>query len=208
MSDFFYKEKFGPMFSPVIKVKHEDISPTVVSAIDNLLSPAGNMFTRAETVKKLMSIEGMSLEEAAKALSLKKTDVANKLRLLEFSPKEKSAILEYGFSEQSALKFLCLDRISRLYAIEYCHKSGYDAAEISEYVDGIVNVGMQSQKKSEEHGDRKRNVKFSVGDIRFFFNSIENAVRLARNAGFDVTDEHKEDSQGYDIHIRVDKNKP
>lgn len=208
MSDFFYKEKFGPMFSPVIKVKHENISPTVVSAIDNLLSPSGNMFTRAETVRKLMSLESMSLEETAKALSLKKTDVANKLRLLEFSPKERSAILEYGYSESSALQFLRLDKIQRLYAIEYCHGREFDSDAICEYVEELVGTTVKGKKGGREEADKKsRTVKFSVGDIRFFINSVENAIRLARKAGFDVKDEQSEDQGGYDIHIRVDKNK-
>ena len=138
MSDFFYKERLGPIFSPVINIKNEKLSPTVVSAIDNLLSPSGNMFTRAAAVKNLMSIEKLGLEETARVLSLKKTDVANKLRLLEFSQKERSAILEYGFSESGALEFLKLDKVTRLYTIEYCRKSGFDENEIKEYVDGVV----------------------------------------------------------------------
>ncbi len=101
MSDFFYKEKFGPMFSPVIKIKRENIPPTVVSAIDHLLSPTGNMFTRAETVKRLMKIENMNLDMTAKALSLKRSDVAGKLRLLEFSKPEREAVLEYGFPSRA-----------------------------------------------------------------------------------------------------------
>lgn len=208
MSDFFYKEKFGPVFSPVIKVKRENISPTVVSAIDNLLNPSGNMFTRAETVRKLMSIESMSLEEAAKALSLKKTDVANKLRLLEFSPKERAAILEYGYSESSALQLLRLDKIQRLYAIEYCRSRSLDAEGISEYVEELVGAAGKVRKGGREEADKKHGtVKFSVGDIRFFINSVENAIRLARKAGFEIKDERREDQGGYDIHIRVDKNK-
>ena len=124
MSDFFYKEKLGPVFSPVIKIKHEKMSPAVVSAIDNLLSPKGNMFTRAETVKCLMGLEKLSVEETAKALSLKMEDVAGKLRLLEFSETERCALLDYGFSERDALQFLRLDRVSRLFFIECCRKKG------------------------------------------------------------------------------------
>ena len=162
MSDFFYKEKLGPVFSPVIKVKHKNLPDTVVSAIDNLLSPSGNMFTRAEAVKKLMSIEKMGLEEAASALSLKRVDVANKLRLLEFSPAERSAILENEFSEASALQFLRLDKTSRLYAMEYCKQAGYDAIRINEYVDEVV----ESKTARKIQFDKKtQNIrKFVVND--------------------------------------------
>lgn len=203
MSDFFYKEKIGPLFSPIITVKRENVSPTVVSALDNLLSPSGNMFTRAETVRDLMKLEGLNLEQTAKALSIKSTDVANKLRLLEFSQKERLAILEYGFSESSAVEFLRLDKVSRLYCIEYCRKNGYDADGIKEYIDGVVKEKSEKKKNAEKKMESVR--KFIINDIGFFINSIENALRIARNAGFEVEDEKSENDEFYNINIRVKK---
>ena len=203
MSDFFYKQKLGGTFSPVINVKRENISPTVVSAIDNLLSPNGNMFTRAETVKNLMKIEKLDLEKTAKTLSLKKTDVANKLRLLEFSEKERNAILEYCFSEASALQFLRLDKVSRLYAIEYCRKSGYSDKQIEEYIDAAVK---SKQVKKSELSEKIDNVrKFVINDIGFFLNSIENALRIARRAGIEIDNKTDETKDAYEIHISVKK---
>lgn len=205
MSDFFYKEKMGPVFSPVISVKRDSVSPTVISAIDNLLSPSGNMFTRAETVKKLMGIEKMSLEQTAQALSLKMSDVADKLRLLEFTPQERCAILEYGFSESSALAFLSLDKFSRLYAMEFCRKNGYSGEQVKGYVEGIV-AGAASRKR--EFGNKTESVrKAVVNDMGFLLNSIENALKLARKAGFEVENSNSEKKDCYDIHIRVKKHK-
>ncbi len=203
MSDFFYKERLGPVFSPVINVKHENIPPTVVSAIDNLLSPSGNMFTRAQTVRNLMKIENLSLEETAKVLSLKRTDIAGKLRLLEFSQKEREAVLEYGFSEADALEFLRLDKISRLYAMEYCRKSGFDSPKIREYIDGTVAAKTAKAVSKNEKNDCVR--KFAINDIGFFFNSVEKVLGLARKAGFEVENERSESEDGYHIHISVKK---
>ena len=203
MSDFFYKESMGPVFSPVINVKHESVSPTVISAIDNLLSPSGNMFTRAETVKKLMSVEKMSLEQTAKALSLRMSDVADKLRLLEFSQRERSVILEYGFSENSALAFLTLDKVTRLYAMEFCHKNGYAEQQIQGYVEGVVNAVNEKKLSCSEKIENVR--KTVINDVGFFLNSIENAMRIARKAGFEVEKSDSEKKDCYDIHISVKK---
>ncbi|MBR2021175.1 MAG: hypothetical protein IJ939_01950 [Clostridia bacterium] len=203
MSDFFYKEKLGPVFSPVINVKQENISQAVVSALDNLLSPTGNMFTRAETVRNLMKIEKLSLEQTAKALSLNLPDVANKLRLLEFTQKERRAILDHGFSEASALEFLRLDKISRLYAMEYCRKNEFDADGIKDYVDSAVESKKVKKEQTQEKIESVR--KFVINDIGFLFNSIENILRLARNAGFEVDNKTSENSDFYDIHISVKK---
>ena len=205
MSEFFYKEKLGPVFSPVIKVKRENMPPAVISAIDNLLSPSGNMFTRAETVKNLMSIERFNLDQTAKALSLKRTDIANKLRLLEFSEKERDAILDYGFSETATLQFLSLDKMSRLYAMEYCRKNGFTTEQIEGYVEGIVNS--KTAKKQEVRQKIENVTKIAVNDVGFFLNSIENALRIAKNAGFDVENEKKEKEDSLDIHIKVKKKK-
>lgn len=203
MSDFFYKENIGPVFSPVINIKHENISRTVVSALDNLLSPDGNMFTRAKAVKNLMHIEKLTLEETAKVLSLKTYDVANKLRLLEFSPKERAAVLENGFSEAGAMHFLRLDKVSRLYAMEYCKKNGFGSEEISRYVDSVIE---KKNTKKEEKREKIENVrKFVVNDIGFFFNSIENVLRLARKAGFEVESKTQESEDSHEIHISVKK---
>lgn len=203
MSDFFYKERLGPVFSPVINIKRENVSPTVVSAIDNLLSPTGNMFTRAETVRNLMMVEKLSLEQTAKALSIKITDVANKLRLLEFSQNERGVILEYGFTEAGALLFLELDKPSRLYAMEYCHKNSYSTQQIQGYVEGVVNSGRTKKIQREEKIERVK--KCVVNDVGFFFNSIENALRLARRAGLEVENHRSEKEDSYDIHIKIKK---
>ena len=205
VSDFFYKEKMGPLFSPVITLKNEKISPVVVSAIDNLLSPDGNMFTRAETVRNLMKIEKIGIEETSKSLSISTSDVANKLRLLEFSGKERSAILEHGFSEKDALQFLKLDKISRLYGIEFCNKNGYSSEQIAEYVDRTAKKNAELKVSCEKKIENVR--KFVVNDIGFFINSIENAMRLAKTAGFEVENEKKESNGVYDIHIRVKRSK-
>ncbi len=203
MSDFFYKERLGPVFSPVINIKRENVSPTVVSAIDNLLSPTGNMFTRAETVRNLMMVEKLSLEQTAKALSIKITDVANKLRLLEFSQNERGTILEYGFTESGALLFLELDKTVRLYAMEYCHKNSYSTQQIQGYVEGVVNSERVKKSQREERIERVK--KCVVNDVGFFFNSIENALRLARRAGLEVENHKSEKEDSYDIHIKIKK---
>ncbi len=203
MSDFFYKENIGHVFSPIINVKHEEVSPTVLSAIDNLLSPNGDMFTRAATIKKLMQIEKMSLEAAAKTLSLGTKEVAGKLRLLEFTPKERQTILEYEYSESTALVFLELDKLHRLYAMEYCHKNGYSSEQIRKYVNKEIENKKKSLPLKAVDGIRK----FSVCDVGFFLNSIENALRIAKNAGFDVENERSENENEYNIHIKVKKQK-
>ena len=205
MSDFFYKEKLGAVFSPVLSIKHEKLSPAVVSAIDNLLSPSGDMFTRAQTVRNLMQIESLSLEEASKVLSLKKTDVANKLRLLEFSAAERSAIIACGFSELAALQFLKLDKLSRLYAMEFCNSNGYSDEQIQGYVDGVVSSKCERKEMIEKKIETVK--KIALNDVGFFMNSIENAVRIAMRAGFDIEKTHAEKPDGYDIHISVKKKK-
>ena len=203
MSDFFYKETLGPVLSPVIKVKHSSLSPTVVSAIDNLLSPSGNMFTRAETVRNLMKIENLSLDETAKALSIKRTDVANKLRLLEFSKPERSAILEYGFSESDALEFLALDKTVRLYAIEYYCKKNDTSVGVKEYVNGFLKGTCKYSQTPDKESGRVR--KFAIRDAGFVINSIENVLKNAVKAGFQVEKKTKVNDGAYDIYINLKK---
>ena len=204
MSDFFYKEKLGPVLSPVIKVKRNNLSPTIVSAIDNLLSPAGDMFTRAETVRNLMKIEKLGLDETARVLSIRRTDVANKLRLLEFSKKERLAILDYGFSEAYALEFLEFDKSSRLYVMEYCRKNDVPKEKVKECTALFQrnHSGFEAEKKSSESVR-----KYVIKDIVFVVNSIESTLKTARNAGFEIENHTEENEDSFNIHINLRKRK-
>ena len=203
MSDFFYKERLGPVFSPVINIKKQEVPSTVLSAIDNLLSPSGNMFTRAETVRNLMKIEGYGIEQTAKALSMKMSDVAVKLRLLEFSAAERQAILEYNFSERGAVLFLSLDKPKRLFAIEYCHANGYNEEQIQGYVEGFSEA---KREKRTERAENKGNIrKTIINDVGFVLNSIENTLKLAKKAGLEIFDEKSENEECCSIHITLKK---
>ena len=79
------------------------------------------------------------------------------------------------------------------------------AEQIEGYVDGVVNS--DTAKRSEKNKLIENVRKFCVSDVRFFFNSIENTLRLARRAGFDVEDEKGEDGDCYNIHIKINKQK-
>ena len=204
MSDFFYKERLGPVFSPVINIKKQGAPSTVLSAIDNLLSPSGNMFTRAETIRNLMKIEGYGVEETAKALSMKMSDVAAKLRLLEFSSAERQAILEYDFSEKAAVMFLSLDKPRRLFAIEYCHANGYNEEQVHGYVEGfsVAKKEKRTEKNTPSSGLRKS----VINDVGFVLNSIENTLKLAKKAGLEILDEKSENEDSCSIRITLKKN--
>jgi hypothetical protein len=150
-----------------------------------------------------MKIEGYGIEETAGALSMKMSDVALKLRLLEFSVAERQAILDYNFSEKGAAMFLSLDKARRLFAIEYCHANGYNEEQIQGYVEGFAEA---RKEKHPERAENKCNIrKTIINDVGFVLNSIENTLKLAKKAGLEIFDEKSENEDSCSIHITFKK---
>ena len=90
-------------------------------------------------------------------------------------------------------------------ADRFCRKNGYSGEQVKGYVEGIV-AGAASRKR--EFGNKTESVrKAVVNDMGFLLNSIENALKLARKAGFEVENSNSEKKDCYDIHIRVKKHK-
>ena len=86
--------------------------------------------------------------------------------------------------------------------MEYCKRNGYDLAEIEKYVEQTISRKEQKKQRKVQVAANKK----SAGcDIGFFFNSVEKAVKLAKQAGFCVNLSREETKEEYLIHIDVKK---
>lgn len=192
MSDFFESKYQRPVFSPVINITKSVEKPTFVSEIGQ--EQKQDMFMGAENVKKLMKEEKLSLAETGQRLGIDPREVANKLRLLEFSQAEREALINNGYDEEQALMFLQLCKKTRLYAMEYCRQENLDTRGIEEYVKQAIH-GTKAERKST----------FEVNDIGFVVNSLKKTVSLAQKMGFEAQLEKCEDEDYHLITVKVKK---
>ena len=160
-------------------------------------------FDEARVCAHITGVLALTQKELAGRLGCSQSRVANKLRLLRFTEGEREAILAGGLTERHARTLLRLPEGERAEAIERCAKRRMNVARTEEMVDAILRRdGAESELFGEgERGERR----FVLGDLRFFYNSVDRAVGMLRLAGFAAEATRVEDENGVEIRIAVTK---
>ena len=173
------------------------------SLIARLLHGDLSFFDEARVYARLTGDLALTQKELAERLGCSQSRVANKLRLLRFTEDERRAILDGGLTERHARTLLRLGEGERADAIERCAKRRMNVAHTEEMVDAILR---RESAASDLFGEGERGErKFVLGDLRFFYNSIDRAVGMLRLAGYPAEATRSEDEDGVEIRIAVGK---
>ena len=179
-----------------------------LALVENLQRSNLGPFEEAEAIRNLLLMTSMTQSELAAKLSLSPAALSNKLRLLKFSDSERRLLVEHGFGERHARAFLRIaDPAKRRAAILQAAENGLNAAETEHLADifcrNAPSPDAPALPEPEKQGQRKRIS--LIGDMRFFFNTIDRATALLREAGFSAKDNREETDEGYEIRIYVPK---
>ncbi len=182
-----------------------------LALVENIQRSDLGPFEEAEAIRNLLLMTSMTQVELSAKLSLSPSALSNKLRLLKLSDGDRRLISEYGMGERHARAFLKLaDPEQRRAAILRAGKDGLSASETERLVELFCeeqaaekeSVGQQKKEARSEEAPRRIAV---IRDVRFFFNTIDRATALLREAGFSTEDARSETDEGYEIRIFVPK---
>ncbi len=169
----------------------DGIKQTLIQALSD---GSLDMFRAAYAMATLIERFQMTQRELSLALGVSQSAVANKLRLLRFSPPERKRILESGLTERHARALLRLrDVEARAVCLEKSIAERLSVSATEELVSSKIPTG---------EGGRGRG-KGAIRDLRFFMNSIDRAVDLARRAGVEIELRKSELERGVEISIRA-----
>jgi len=172
-----------------------------MAIIENLQREDLNIFEIASAIASLIDIYELTQEQAARQLSTSQSFVANKLRLLKFSQKEREYILENRLTERHARALLRIsDTKERFAAAIHMVSAGMNVAKAEEYVEKLI--AGKSQRSSEE---KKPKTRVILKDIRLFYNTIDKAVDIVRQAGVGIVSRRREVAEGTEIVIVIPK---
>ena len=175
----------------------------VDALISRLMRKDLTFFDEARVYAHLTGVLGLTQKQLADRLGCSQSRVANKLRLLRFSESEREAILAGGLTERHARTLLRLGKKERAEAIARCAKRRMNVAHTEEMVDAMLR---RESAESDLFGDGERGERrFVLGDLRFFYNSVDRAVGMLRLAGYAAEATRTEDERGVEIHIAVTK---
>ena len=157
-----------------------------------------NMFDEARSISVMLKMRSMTQIEIAKKLGVSQPYIANKLRLLSYSPECERKITDYALSERHARAILRLreDEL-RLKAIETVKERGLTVYECEGLVDMLREEELPSLLKHQEPS-------FRLGR---FIEAIDESVLALRGLGFDISRRTSYHGGRTYITLCVDENK-
>lgn len=177
---------------PCLIVEKDDRESAVLALIENMERENLNLFELAEAMKALICDWQITQEEAAKKLGMAQSTLANKLRLLRYTPEERELILKLELSERHARALLKIESPAlRRSLIEEVGKNHLTVAQTEALI----------QKKLQQQHRQKRI--FLAKDVRLFVNSINKAVEVMRQSGIEATAKRSQNETELTYTIRI-----
>ena len=154
----------------IMEKSREDIA--VLCAVENLHREDLNFFEQAMAIKLLIDQLGLTQQQAGERLCLSQSAVANKLRLLNLSRENREKVLKASLTERHTRAVLRLEADKQGKAIDYIIKNNLNVSATDRYVEKLLNP------------KPKRKTVIKIKDVRIFSNTITNALRIMKTAGF------------------------
>ncbi len=168
---------------PCLILDIDNQSSAELALIENIQREDLNIFEQAAAIASLIDIYGLTQEQAARQLSSSQAYIANKLRILKLTPKERAQIIKNKLTERHARALLRIDNPeARLEAISHIAAKELNVSATERYIDALL----------AEQQVSKCTIKPYLKDLRFFYNSVDKATSILKDCGFDVVTERNE----------------
>ena len=189
----------GLSYVPCIIIKVDDRRSAELALIENIQRENLNLFEQASAIASLIDMYDLTQDEAAKQLSMSQSFVANKLRILRLTLPEREKILRYGLTERHARALLRIDSADeRMRVIDYINVHSLNVAATEGYIDRyLAEVSAHKNPRSPR--------KLVLKDIRIFYNTIDRAIAIVKQAGVAVESERVDGDDMIELTIRIPK---
>ncbi len=182
---------------PCIILKVDSRKSAELAIIENIQREDLNFFEQASAIASLIDMYGLTQEEVARQLSMSQSFVANKLRILRLTSVEREKILKYALTERHARALLRISSVDeRLRAIEYINLHSLNVASTESYIDRFLSENESVRKPRSPR-------KIVLKDIRIFYNSVDRAISVVKQAGIQVESERVDEADATVLTIRI-----
>ena len=183
---------------PAIVLEADEHKSALIALLENLQREDLSFFEIAQGYQRLIHDQGITQEELARRLGKSQSTVANKLRLLRFTPKVQSLISDYSLTERHARALLHLTSEDlQCSAAQTIFDQQLNVKQSEELIKELLNSKPQV----------KRRLKISAyHDMRMFTNTIKQAIDIMRENGVQADMKEKTFDWGIEYIIKVQKN--
>ncbi len=184
---------------PAIIQEMSDNRSAELALIENIERSDLTFFEEAEAIRGLMERWNFTQEQTAARLGKSQSYIANKLRLLRFSPTIREQILQGGLTERHARALLRLEDVRQLEtAVAAVTEHQYTVAMTEHYVAQLLEGALKPQAKAGT-------TRVVVKDLRIFLNTINRAMDTMKLAGIEATTQTREDDQFIEYVVKIPK---
>lgn len=173
----------------------------VLALVENIQRQDLSFFDEAKAIEKLISIYGITQEDAAIKLGKAQSTIANKLRILKLSDEEKELITKFNLTERHARAMLRIpSKEERLKILGKVIKYNLNVEKTEQIIDEALG------KEKERESYKKRSKVFQ--NVKIFVNTINKAVETMKAAGIPADSKkiQNEDYIEYRVKIPIMKN--
>lgn len=186
-------------YVPCIVIEKEDKESAVLAILENIQRADLNYLEEAAAIKRLIDHYELTQEEAAQKLGIAQSTVANKLRLLRLSDKDKELVLRYGLTERQARAVLRLPEGRREAAVKEIYSKQLNSAQTDNYVEGLL-IRLEQELMPKPKIINRTNPMNTIG---LYLNSFNKTVEEMKSAGIhcDMTKKKTEECIEYRLTI-------
>lgn len=184
-----------------------DEQSAVFALIENLQRQDLNFFEQAQAMQHLMKQCGLTQELLARQLGKAQSTVANKLRLLVFSPALQERMLRAGLTERHARALLqapC-ERWAALVEVIIANSLNVSETEALVCTASVPEAPVPEGDLPKGRRKKKGIKLFLLKDFRIFKNTIDHAISTMKLAGIQIESNQNEDDEYILYTMRIPK---
>ena len=184
-------------FIPAIVEDCSEGQSAAFALIENLQRENLNYFEQSLGIARLMKEQSLTQQQVSAKLGMAQSTVANKLRLLQYSPQVRRMLLENKLTERHARALLRIENEEeQIIIIQHIVDENLNVEKTEQYIDSLTLPEKQGKQRSRL---------FIVKDMRIFINSITKAINIMQHAGIDVDSDKRETDEFLEYTIRIPK---
>lgn len=184
---------------PAIVREMSDSEVAEIALIENIQRAELSFFEEAESYRRLIDEFGLTQDELAERLGKSQSAIANKLRLLRFSPEIREKISREMLSERHARTLLRLKDDTEIErALDAVISQGLNVRQTEEWVAKRLELGEEKPAKR-----KKQSVKGVYKDYRLMLNSVRKMAEQMKSGGARIEVFEEDCDEFIEIRIRV-----
>ncbi len=178
----------------------------IMALVENLQRSDLSYFEEAVAMHTLLLMSGKTQSELARSLSISQSTLANKLRLLKLSERERLMAIENGFSERHCRALIRIEseRERRPLFLKIINEK-LQANETERLVENYLSNSAFAAPKKPQKTKKSPKLIGSIGDMKFLFNTVDKAVRLLHSSGYSASWEKSELDSALEVKIKIKK---